>query len=89
MLEVGYWEGDVGPSASGSDISTAMRWITVTFGADIHGSKRMTLPGTSELPDFPVASPAGQSFHLSREMSQHLLDGLTQNFLNGIHVSQN
>lgn len=28
---------------------------------------------------FAIVRPAGQSFHLSCEISQHLLDGLAQN----------
>ncbi len=49
------------------------------FCLDTHSPKRMN-PNDFTDPLSPLAPPAGQSFHLSSEISQYSLDGLAQNF---------
>lgn len=44
--------------------------IALKFGADIHGAQRMN-PNDSDDPlTLQIAPPAGQTFHLSSEISQ-------------------
>ena len=49
-------------------------------GTDIRVHQRMTPTNFGDLLTFPLASPAGQSFYLFREISQHHMDETAQNF---------
>ncbi len=49
------------------------------FGTDMDAAQMMNPKDIGDPLIFPVAPSAGQSFHLSSEISQHLLDGLAQN----------
>ncbi len=62
----------------GWNIPTTTWWIAMKFGSDFHGCQMMNPNYFGDPFAFPVAPPAGQSFHLSCEISQHLLDGLAQ-----------
>lgn len=42
------------------------------FGIDVHGPQRMSPNEFVEPMTFPLAALAGQKFHLSIEISQHL-----------------
>ncbi len=48
------------------------------FSTDVHGPQRMSPTDFGDLLTCPLAPPAGQSFHLSSEISPHLLDGLAR-----------
>lgn len=41
-----------------------MSWIAMKFGAGIHGTQKINHKYFCELLIFPLAPPAGQSFHL-------------------------
>ncbi len=60
----------------GPNISTTIGWIVIKFCTDVHGSQRMNPTDFGDPLTFSLAPPAGQSFHLSCEISQYLLDGL-------------
>ena len=49
------------------------------FGTDIHVAKRMNPNDFSDPLNVHVEPPAAQRFHISSEISQHLLNGLAQN----------
>ncbi len=55
------------------NVSTTIitRLIAMVYG--INGSQRMNPGDFGDPLTFPVVAPAGQSFHSSREVSQHLL----------------
>lgn len=50
------------------------------LGTDTHGSQRIDPSDFPQPPTFHVASIAGQSFHSSREITQHLHNGLALNY---------
>lgn len=50
----------------------------MTFGADIPGTQRMN---PNDFGALPLAPLAAQSFHLSAEKPQYLLDGMAQDFV--------
>lgn len=54
------------------------------FWTDIHGPQRMNATNFGDPLAFHLMPPAGQHFHLSCKMSEHLLDGLDAD----IHDSQ-
>lgn len=51
------------------------------FGTDIYGPQWMKPNDFGDTLTSPLAPLASQSFHLSCEISQHLLDGLLQTFV--------
>ncbi len=62
------------------NVSTTIGWIVMKFGADIHGAKRMSPNDFGDPLTFDIVPPAGQSFHISSGISQHLLYGLAKQF---------
>ncbi len=60
--------------------------IAMKFGTDIHGVQKINFTDFGDPLTFPVATPAGQSFHLLCEISQRLPDGLAQNFVQTLMV---
>lgn len=53
-----------------------MWYILYVNGANLMNPNDFDAP-----PTFPLTSPGGQSLHSSCETSHHLLDGLTQNYV--------
>ncbi len=61
-------------------------WQCRYGGTNIHGAQRMTLNYFDDPQTFLLVQPPGQSFHLSSEIPQHLLDGLAEDFENIIQT---
>ncbi len=55
---------------------TTIRSIAIKFYTDVHGSQIMNSNDFSDPLTFAVALPAGQSFNLLNDISQHLFNGL-------------
>ncbi len=62
-------------------ISTTIWWLAMKFCTDIHGPQRINPNDVGAPLTFPLAPPAGRIFYLSCEISQHLLNGSAQNFV--------
>ncbi len=60
------------------NISTTFGWIALKFCTDIHGAQRINPNDFGDPLTFPLAPPAGITYHLSCKISQHLFDGLAQ-----------
>ena len=69
------------------DISSANGWIVKMFCPNIHSMQMMYPTDSGDPLTVPVAPPAGQMFHLFREIIQHILAGLEQDFAD-IHGPQ-
>ncbi len=61
------------------NISTTIRWYAMKFCGDIYCPQSTNTTNIGDPLSLTQDWPAGQSFHLSSEISQHLLDGLTPN----------
>ena len=58
-----------------------LEWIAMKFCTNIHGPQRIYSNDFGNPLTFHLVPPAGQSFHLSREMPLSVHDGLAQNYV--------
>ncbi len=70
------------------NISTTIGSIEIRFGTDIHGAQMVNPHDVGDPLTCPLMPPAGQSFHLSSKIYQHLIDGMAQKWAQNIHGSQ-